>query len=614
MADTHEKDKVIFAATMAATFEPESMTNDKLEAATKGHGALVIPVFAAANSLAEDIFCPIGGPEMALMSRMTVVDASAGELPLDMVIDKAVKAAMRAGAIPENAALITAALSYFSGSCARSGVPLGNRKLGAIARMHAGAPRTSAIALVTGKFTHRIPAFPAYLAVYEALMDKKLTKVDGAMLPPFIAGGAVYGHSALGEDFNIPELAYNAAKVGTEAMMRSMEGAGITPYALWPALIGATVAMEIVHPDALLGEEFGKFGKVDSATLAGRGARDAAKLPEKLHMRGTHEEFQTDKVIGDFGLILKDIGGPSVIGSMALSEIFAGFEEAAMIGAGFSGGPVNPPLGHLEGDCVPAMRLLLVNNGDIFAVADAIREYKENSFIDPEMALCGLNTIARKAEQVTRGSITKACILASEGVRDRAIYRRAAHTYDLMKTGKSVGEACRILDEERKAYVEKRGSQILSGFTKKKIQLTFTSIRPHGRRTDKFTARYWGFDANASYDVSIDGKSYHVENLSGKEVPAFALEGKNRDNPDWGTALFAGAVLVQELQYIGHTIINITVPAAVATLLGADPKKAAADAEEGAYLTRAIPGAGETAGKVATLARHVYDKMNQPFP
>jgi methylthioribose-1-phosphate isomerase len=183
-----------------------------------------------------------------------------------------------------------------------------------------------------------------------------------------------------------------------------------------------------------------------------------------------------------------------------------------------------------------------------------------------------------------------------------------------MKAGKSVGDSCRILDEERKAYVEKRGSQILSGFTGKKIQVTFTSIRPHGRRTDKFTARYWGFDANASYDVSIDGKSYHVENLSGKEVPAFALEGKNRDNPDWGTALFAGAVLIQELQYIGHTIINITVPAAVATLLGADPKKAADEAEEGGYLTRAIPGAGETAGKVATLARHVYDKINQPFP
>jgi hypothetical protein len=614
MADAHDKDKVIFAATMAATFEPESMTNDKLEAATKGHGALVIPVFAAANSLAEDIFCPIGGPEMALMNRMTMVDAAAPELPLDMVIDKAVKASMRAGASPENAALIVAALAYFSGSCARSGVPLGNRKLGAIARMHAGAPRTSAIALVTGKFTHRIPAFPAYLAVYEALMAKKLTRVDGAILPPFIAGGAIYGHSALGEDYNIPELAYNAAKVGTGAMMQSMEGAGITAYALWPAMIGAAVAMEIVHPDALLGEKFGKFGQVDSALLAGQGARDAAKLPEKLHIRGTHEEYDTAKVIGDFGLILKDIGGPSVIGSMALSEIFAGFEESAMIGAGFSGGPVNPPLGHLEGDCVPAMRLLLMNGGDVFAVADAIREYKMNSFIDPEVALCALNTICRKAEQVTRGSITKACILASEGVRDRAIYRRAAHTYDLMKAGKTVAEATRTLDEERKAFVEERGSAILSGFTGRKISLKFTEIKPHGRRTDKFTARYWGFDANASYDVTIDGKKYHVENLSGKEVPAFALEGKNRDNPDWGTVLFAGSVLTQELMYIGHTIINITVPAAVAALLGVDPKKAAKDAEDGAYLTRAIPGAGEKAHAVAKLANSVYEKIITPFP
>jgi len=614
MADAHEKDKVIFAATMAATFEPDSMTNDKLEAATKGHGSMVIPVFAAANSLAGDIFCPIGAEEMSLMGRMTVVDAAAPDLPLDMVIEKAVRAAMNAGAEPANAALIVASLAYFSGSCARSGVPLGNRKLGAIARMHAGAARTSAIALVTGKFTHRIQAFPAYLAIYEGLMGKKLTKVDGAILPPFIAGGAIYGHSALGEDYNIPELAYNAAKVGTEAMMRSMEGAGITPYALWPALIGAAVTMEMVHPDALLGEEFGKFGRVDSAYLAGKGARDAAGLPEKIHIRGTHEEYDTARVIGDFGLILKDIGGPSVIGSMALSEIFAAFEEAAMIGAGFSGGPVNPPLGHLEGDCVPAMRLLVKHNGDVFAVAEAIRDYKMNAFIDPEMALCGLNTIARKAEQVSRGKITKACILASEGVRDRAIYRRAAHTYDLMKAGKTVAEATQTLDEERQAYVERRGSAILSGFTGKQIAFKYTSIKAHGRRTDKFTARYWGFDSNVSYDVSIDGKPYHVENLGGKEVPAFALEGKNRDDPNWATALFCGAVLTQELQYIGHTIINITVPAAVAALVGMDAKDAAFSAEDGAFLTRAIPGAGEKAFEVAKLAQRVYAKINEPFP
>ena len=57
-----EREKVVLAACMAATFKPDYMTNDKLEAATKGHGSLVIPVYCAANSLAEDVFCNIGSP------------------------------------------------------------------------------------------------------------------------------------------------------------------------------------------------------------------------------------------------------------------------------------------------------------------------------------------------------------------------------------------------------------------------------------------------------------------------------------------------------------------------------------------------------------------------
>ena len=122
----NEREKAVLAACMAATFKPDYMTNDKLEAATKGHGSLVIPVYCAANSLAEDVFCAIGAPEMSLMSsRMTMVDAAAASLPLDMVIEKAVRQAMLAGAAPENAALIVAALAYFTGSCARAGVPLG---------------------------------------------------------------------------------------------------------------------------------------------------------------------------------------------------------------------------------------------------------------------------------------------------------------------------------------------------------------------------------------------------------------------------------------------------------------------------------------------------------
>jgi hypothetical protein len=608
-----EREKILLGAVHATTFKPDYMTNDKLEAATRGHGALVIPVFCAANSLAEDIFCGIGAPEMQLMDRMTVVDAAAPQLPLDMVIEKAAREAKRAGAEPANAALIVAALAYFSGSCARAGVPLGNRKLGAIARMHAGADRTSAIALTTNKFTHRIPAFPAYLAIYEQLMDKKLTRLDGAVLPPFVAGGGVMGHAALGEDYNIPELARNAARVGTEAIMRSMEGAGITPYPLWPALIGSAVTMELVHPDALLGEEFGTFGQVDSAYLAGKGAIAAAKLPEKIHLRGTGEEFDTARVVGDFGLILKDIGGPSVIGSMALNEIFAGFQESPIIGAGFSGGPVNVPLGHLAGDTLPALRMLYRTGGDVDKTADAIRSYKLQSFIDPEVALCALNTITRKAEMVTRGAVTQACILASESVRDRAIYRRAVTVYEMLKAGKSLEEAARSLDEERKALVEKRGSEVLSGFTGKTISFRFTEIGPHARRTDKFTARYWGFDAKASYDITIDGKEYHIDNLTAKVVPGYALEGKGRDDPNMGTAIFAGAVLLQEMQYIGHTILNITVPAAVAAQLGMEAAEAARGAVKGAYLTNAIPGGRETAERVAGIAKMVYARLNEPF-
>lgn len=604
-----ERERAVLAATLAATFKPDFMTNDKIEAATKGHGTLVIPVFCAANSIAEDMFGGVQEPEMKLMSEATLVDAAAPQIPLDLVIQKAVNEAKNAGASPENAALIVAALAYFAGAAARAGVPMANRKLGAMARMHAGACRTSGIALVTNKFTHRIPAFPAYKAVYEELLDKKLTRVDGAVLPPFIAGGAIYGHSALGEDVNIPELAKNAAKVGTQAMMRAMEGAGITPYPLWPALIGATVAMEIVHPDAFLGEEYGAFGSADSAYMAGKGAVEAAGLPEKLHIRGTREEFDTARVIGDFGLILKDIGGPSVIGSMALNEIFAGFEESPIIGAGFSGGPVNPPLGHLCGDAVPAIRLMMKYNGDIYKVAEEIRNYKMNSFIDPEMALCALNTITRKAEEVKRGPVTRACMLASEDVRDRAIYRRAVKAYEMLKEGKDVEEVARALDEERKAYVEKRGSAILSAFTGKKIEFKFTELRPQARRTDGFTKKFWGFDSYISYDVTIDGKTYHIENLSAKAVVEYALEGKGRDDPDYGTALFAGAVLGQELQYIGHTIINVTVPAAVAAILGMDENEAAKKAENGAYLTRAIPGARNNAKEVAKLAKLIYSRL-----
>ena len=233
------------------------------------------------------------------------------------------------------------------------------------------------------------------------------------------------------------------------------------------------------------------------------------------------------------------------------------------------------------------------------------------SFIDPELALCALNTITRKAEVVNRGSVTEACIRASEAVRDRAIYRRAAKVYEMLKAGRSLEEPAAALDEERRALVEKRGSAALSGFTGKEIRFRFTEIAPHARRTDPFTAKYWGFDPKISYDIGIDGKDYHIENLTARVVPEYALQGKGRENPDMGTAIFVGAVLTQEMQYIGHTIINMVVPAAVAAALGTEPADAAKKAAKGAYLTNAIAGGLKVAEEVAKLAREISTGLNE---
>jgi len=116
-----------------------------------------------------------------------------------------------------------------------------------------------------------------------------------------------------------------------------------------------------------------------------------------------------------------------------------------------------------------------------------------------------------------------------------------------------------------------------------------------------------------SYDITIDGKDYHIENLTARVVPEYALEGKGRDDPDMGTAIFVGAVLTQEMQYIGQTIINMVVPAAVAAALGTDPAEAAKVATKGAYLTNAIAGGREAADRVAELAQTVYASLSTPL-
>lgn len=369
MAPTIEKlvEKVIYAAIMASASDIDMMTNDRIEALTKGHGMLNIAAVCVANTVAQEV---LRGTSIKL------TDQNSQTLPVDDALRKAIASAELAGADPANAALLSAAMCYFAGSNAQAGVPAGNRKLGAMARLIAKVDRCGVLAIPSPKASNRISGYAAVKALYDDIFANKVSRIDGSILPMGVGGGPLYGHGALGEDIGFPELAMNGAKAGTLGMLKAYANVGISPSPIIAAIFGAAAVLEIVHPDSEVGEQYGEFMKVNSAYLAGLGAVEAAGLPKKLYIRGTGEEYDTARVVGDLGVILKDIGGPSVVGMIAFEEMLSAFEESLAIGAGFSGGPLQPPLGHMAADSVLAMKVLISTGGDVEKAADRMRDIR----------------------------------------------------------------------------------------------------------------------------------------------------------------------------------------------------------------------------------------------
>lgn len=593
LQDNNEKSIIISAVEATMNSNIDLLTLDRIEALTGGHGMLNLAVHNVVDVITEEV---LRG------SNLKMEFANVRKLPIEDIMLKAINVAKNAGADGANAALIVATTMYLAGTNAQVGIPAGNRKLGATARMLAGVDRCGVSAIPTAKMNSKLSGFPAVQAIYDAIRKGELTSIDGADIP---IAGALYGHSTVGEDIVWPELGKNGARIGTEAMLKSMRGAAIKPNPFTAAILGSAAILEIIHPDAEVPDGVGRYGRMTSAYLVGQSAAETAGLPEKIHIRVTGEEFDTAAVVGDIGLILKDIGGPSVIGMMAFNEIISAFAEDL---AGGSCGPSNPPMGHIAGYCVVAMKALFANEGDVEKTRKEIAAHRWQSSFEPDVAPININLIANKAKGLYNGPITRLLIEASEPFKAKALHIRAVYAYDELTSGKSLAKVVKDLEDHRLWTIEDNASRIFSKKKDKDVKIKFTRVANQARRTDKITKKYLGFDPLIDVTVTMDDKTVELKGLV-HDILA-KLSKKEREDIRWAVEL--GAPVAGTLATAGCCVMNVVIPAAIAVSLDQmTAKEAGTEAEVAAYISAGIPGAKANAIKAAQMTLEIVKNMKE---
>ena len=568
-------EREVMAVFRAITSNPDYRTTEKLEANIGGWGSFNIGVWAATNVLVKEAV----GKEMILKTVNTL------ETDVDDVARKVARKLVQCGADPANAALVTAILLYWTGVNVTCGIPCPNRKLGAIARMAAGAPPGRVSDLPSEKTNNKISAWPAVSAIYEALQRERIAPYDANLLPVGLAGSPFLGHTSLGEDHLFPTLADRLTRIGAQAMMRAFESVGIKPNRWESAIFAAAAALEIIHPDTYVGEEFGPYLKVRSTDICGRAAVDELKMPEVVHIRGTGEELETAKLVGDIGLILKDVGTPTVVGMTMFNEVCSIIQEGPMFGVGRSGGPIMLPLHHWV-TAAPLVVHYLAKGMSEDECITALRAYTDGYFQAEDAALA-INLLAHRAQYAERGPVTDIIIRATEPVLTNYVTKHAKYAYEQLKGGKTLEELVEDVEGKHTRITEEGTARVMSKILNKKIEyIRFTNIHPgSGRHKARLAQRYFAFDPELDVEVKVDDKVYKFENFLREWVPKIIME-PDMENLEGMKAVCLG---VTDLINSGACNVDMLVCACMATALGMDCKEAAAKTIDASRYRIAIP-------------------------
>jgi hypothetical protein len=264
-------------------------------------------------------------------------------------------------------------------------------------------------------------------------------------------------------------------------------------------------------------------------------------------------------------------------------------------------------LSRVTTDAIIALLAYIKNEGDEEKTATAVHDVRDEFFMDPEIAKVSANVMARKAEQLRRGPITRSIIRGTEGVRIEAVRRRAVAAYQMLSNGATLGSVVKTFDEERQKTIEKGASRYFLRTNGIEVGIKFTKIACGARRTEDIAKRHLSFDVDADVEITLGQEVTRFEGLAHKVIPKAIQE---QDDTILPYIPFA-AVPLNEILMGSNIILNITVPAALAAAMGIhSPADAARLAEAGSFISSAIPGARERAEKVALLAQRIMGQLD----